>query len=761
MSNASFGDHAGNFSWIGGVRRRLRDIFPVRRPEDELRTEPVSDNADGMPADVQPPGTFSKEPHSTEHRRFSEEEFRKLAFSRWDEEHSAGTAAQGRGRMTPGGKVRKQRVDDDSNVTAALVEDIDFGYHRDFDELYTRMEVIGSGSFGVVRRCVEVATGREFAVKAIPKVKLKSKKYLMRMQSEVDVMRTIGPSLNVVAFLEAFESSTHVFLLMELCRGGELMERIRKRKYRLTERGAARIVRQMLLVVAQLHAHGIVYRDLKPGNFLFLDEREDSPLKATDFGLCATPEWSEHVDKLDARVGTPYYMAPEVIRRHYGPECDVWSLGIAAYQLIAGVCPFRTPPNEKDSVKVLFQSILSDDPDFAMRPWDQISPDGLDLIRRMLSKDAATRITVQEALLHPWFVSMRVVDEGYQSAVDDSRKSPPQERPSIRKWLHARAAMSAAASQSVRGRSAASSSDTPAATLKGVAEMAGFRSALYGTLVQRVQRWGTFGHLKQTALRSICKEILGCLSQVGNGDTEFGDGLVYGSSEMQRESTVLSCGLTWKAMLDLVEVEGAIRMIRTDIGRGYQADIAMTPADLDHSLKASGYVLLRDESEQLHRLLDVNRTGLVNSLDVAAALMDWKVVEQSPRWEEWCDDIFRAADANGSGAIEPQDVANFLPDESAYGVTASRVQSVFAKHDHNRDGVIDVHEWRHLLLTADTLDVYDSRYNAVQRGQRHGEGGHTRGPAGPSSSSSSTSSSSLALSSSGESSSGSDSMPSL
>jgi len=258
------------------------------------------------------------------------------------------------------------------------------------------------------------------------------------------------------------------------------------------------------------------------------------------------------------------------------------------------------------------------------------------------------------------------------------------------------------------------------ATVNMVAEMAGFRSALYGTLVQRVQRWGTFGHLKQTALRSICERILGCLSVAGDSDTQFGDGLVYGSSESQQEFAVETCGLTWKAMLDLVEVEGAIRMIHADVGIQDCGALMMSPGDLDRSLRASGYTLLRDEAEQLHRLLDVDRTGRVNSLDVIAALVDWRTVQRSPRWEEWCDEMFKVVDANNSGSIEPQDVAVFLPDESAQGASSSRVQSVFAKHDHNRDGVIDIGEWRHLLLTVDALDVYDSRFNVAARGQRVG-----------------------------------------
>jgi len=131
---------------------------------------------------------------------------------------------------------------------------------------------------------------------------------------------------------------------MEFCDGGELFDRIVKAK-RFTEQHAADIMRQMISAVKHLHEHGIVHRDLKPENFLMSDKSEDAEIKMIDFGLSKRFAATEQVKKMHTVVGTPYYVAPEVLRGNYGRECDVWSLGVILFIFLCGYPPFEGDAN--------------------------------------------------------------------------------------------------------------------------------------------------------------------------------------------------------------------------------------------------------------------------------------------------------------------------------------------------------------------------------------------------------------------------------
>jgi calcium-dependent protein kinase len=173
------------------------------------------------------------------------------------------------------------------------------------------------------------------AIPKTPRNRKSSPKYLLKLQNEVDCMRQLGASLNAVFLQDVFEDDSHVYMVMELCEGGLLMERLQVTK--LTEARVSRIIKAVLQFLAQCHSKGIVYRDIKPDNFLFLSKSEDSPLKATDFGLAV--RWTPDDPPLTSRSGTPAYMAPEVIKQCYDYRCDVWSAGVLMYQLLTGRWP--------------------------------------------------------------------------------------------------------------------------------------------------------------------------------------------------------------------------------------------------------------------------------------------------------------------------------------------------------------------------------------------------------------------------------------
>nr|CAD1841588.1 unnamed protein product [Ananas comosus var. bracteatus] len=191
----------------------------------------------------------------------------------------------------------------------------------------------------------------------------------------------------------AYEDAVAVHLVMELCAGGELFDRI-VQKGHYTERKAAQLARVIVGVVEACHSLGVMHRDLKPENFLFADHSEEAPLKTIDFGLSVFFRPGEVFTDV---VGSPYYVAPEVLRKKYGPEADVWSAGVIIYILLCGVPPFWA-----ESEQGIFEEVLHGKLDFQSEPWPSISESAKDLVRRMLVRDPKKRLTAHEVLRHPW-----------------------------------------------------------------------------------------------------------------------------------------------------------------------------------------------------------------------------------------------------------------------------------------------------------------------------------------------------------------------
>jgi calcium-dependent protein kinase len=180
---------------------------------------------------------------------------------------------------------------------------------------------------------------------------------------------------------------------MELCEGGELFDRIVARGH-YTERAAAAVTRTIVEVVQLCHHHGVIHRDLKPENFLFANKKENSPLKAIDFGLSI---FFKPGEKFSEIVGSPYYMAPEVLKRNYGPEIDIWSAGVILYILLCGVPPFWA-----ETEQGVAQAILRGNIDFKREPWPHVSDNAKDLVRQMLQPDPKIRLTAKQVLEHTW-----------------------------------------------------------------------------------------------------------------------------------------------------------------------------------------------------------------------------------------------------------------------------------------------------------------------------------------------------------------------
>jgi calcium-dependent protein kinase len=163
---------------------------------------------------------------------------------------------------------------------------------------------------------------------------------------------------------------------------------------RYSEKDAAVIVRQMLKVAAECHLHGLVHRDMKPENFLFKSTKEESPLKATDFGLS---DFIRPGKQFRDIVGSAYYVAPEVLKRKSGPESDVWSIGVITYILLCGRRPFWDKTEDG-----IFKEVLKNKPDFRRKPWPNITPAAKDFVQKLLVKDPRARLTAAQALSHDW-----------------------------------------------------------------------------------------------------------------------------------------------------------------------------------------------------------------------------------------------------------------------------------------------------------------------------------------------------------------------
>ena len=252
---------------------------------------------------------------------------------------------------------------------------------------------LGKGQFGTTYLVSHKVTKREAACKAIAKRKLVSAEDVEDVRREISILHHLGDHPNVVELIDAYEGSKHIYIVMELCEGGELFDRIVARGH-YSEKDAATIFRTMMRTVAHCHNLGVIHRDLKPENFVLKTTEPDAAIKAIDFGLSTYFEPQQHFHDI---VGSAYYVAPEVLKRNYSNEADVWSAGVILYILLAGVPPFWA-----QSEQAIFDEVLKGKYDLRSDPWDKISEGAKDVVRKMLVSDPKQRATAQEVLNHPW-----------------------------------------------------------------------------------------------------------------------------------------------------------------------------------------------------------------------------------------------------------------------------------------------------------------------------------------------------------------------
>mmetsp|Transcript_13688 Transcript_13688/g.36913 ORF Transcript_13688/g.36913 Transcript_13688/m.36913 type:complete len:537 (-) Transcript_13688:182-1792(-) len=269
-------------------------------------------------------------------------------------------------------------------------------------EVYDLDHQLGAGAFGTVRLATHRSSGAQRAIKTIQKSGDQAQGE--RLASEVAVMKELDHP-NLVKVLEVYEDTQFLHLVMEICSGGELFDRIIAER-RFTERGAAVVMRQVLSATCHMHAASICHRDLKPENLMLRDrdvQIDNSVIKITDFGLARRFTAGKPLTTI---VGTPFYIAPEVLRGSYCESCDMWALGVIAYVLLGGYPPFKGRNDAE-----IFANIIEGYYEFHPPAWVTVTGDAKAFISKLLRVNPSTRCSASEALADVWIEGLAPTSE--------------------------------------------------------------------------------------------------------------------------------------------------------------------------------------------------------------------------------------------------------------------------------------------------------------------------------------------------------------
>ena len=259
---------------------------------------------------------------------------------------------------------------------------------------YDVIRQLGKGGYGKVYEVKNKKTGEIRACKHLSKLSIKN---LEKFQREINILiKTDHP--NIIKLYEIFESQRSLYLVMEECKGGEVFDRIIEHiqsKKMYSEKDAANMFQQVMSSIKYCHNNGICHRDLKPENLLYLNAgtETDNPIKVIDFGLSQI-----FINrKLKTKVGTAYYVAPEILNGEYTEKCDIWSAGVILYIFLSG-----DPPFNGASDSAIYSKIAQMKFSFPDKKWKNVSNEAKDLINHMLAPEK-DRYDAEQVLAHPWF----------------------------------------------------------------------------------------------------------------------------------------------------------------------------------------------------------------------------------------------------------------------------------------------------------------------------------------------------------------------
>ncbi|XP_076146208.1 ribosomal protein S6 kinase alpha-3 isoform X3 [Alosa pseudoharengus] len=263
-----------------------------------------------------------------------------------------------------------------------------------FAEAYDMKEDIGVGSYSVCRRCVQKSTSMEYAVKIINKAKRDP-------AEEVEILLRYGQHPNIITLKDVYDDGRSVYLVTELLKGGELLDKILRQKF-FSEREASAVLHTITKTMEYLHSQGVVHRDLKPSNILYVDELGNpESIRICDFGF------AKQLRAENGLLMTPCYtanfVAPEVLKKQgYDAACDIWSLGVLLYTMLTGFTPFANGP--EDTPEEILARIGSGKFSLTGGYWNSVSAEAKDLVSKMLHVDPHQRLSAAQVLRHPWIV---------------------------------------------------------------------------------------------------------------------------------------------------------------------------------------------------------------------------------------------------------------------------------------------------------------------------------------------------------------------
>jgi calcium/calmodulin-dependent protein kinase I len=270
-----------------------------------------------------------------------------------------------------------------------------------FDEMYEVDETnyIGTGKFSVVHLCWrKYQPEKRYALKVI-NVSADDFQSLNRIHEEVAILQLLGNHPAIIQLVDCDESlHGTIRLVLELCEGGELFDRIQQKQY-YPEQEAKVLIRNLLEACVLIHGKGIMHRDLKPENILLASKVSNTDIKISDFGLAKiSKDFPRRLPRSHSICGSDFYLAPEVIKQEeYGREIDIWSVGVICYVVMSGSLPFFHNVLHK-----LYRQIVERDLSFPEQAWKSVAKGAQDFILRLLQVRPGDRLTAEQALNHPW-----------------------------------------------------------------------------------------------------------------------------------------------------------------------------------------------------------------------------------------------------------------------------------------------------------------------------------------------------------------------
>ena len=270
---------------------------------------------------------------------------------------------------------------------------------QDIRKIYKFKEVLGGGHFGTVRVAYKrkEEPRRYYAIKSISKKNL-SPSDLEDLIKEVDIISALDHPV-IIDFYETYQDEFFFHIVMELCKGKEVFQKIAS-EGKIEEKKVAIVINKVLNAIAYCHSRGITHRDIKPENILFETDELNSEIKLIDFGLSRKYSADQ---KMHTILGTSYYIAPEVLKGNYDEKCDIWSIGALTYIMLCGEPPFKGKSNNE-----IFMKIIKEPIKFNPYKWNNLSENSKNFIKNLLNKDPNKRPTAMEALGHSWFNSIEI-----------------------------------------------------------------------------------------------------------------------------------------------------------------------------------------------------------------------------------------------------------------------------------------------------------------------------------------------------------------